>query len=83
VSNPISIEGKQLGLVRLTISPGSQFAGKTVVFVEENYYPNIVLLRHDHRSEMHPADSALLGAGDTLAVLGGPEPLNHLLHDND
>ena len=83
VTNPISIEGKQLSLARLTISPGSQLAGKTVGYVEDNYHLNIVLVRHDHQSEMHPTDSALLGAGDTLAVLGGPEPLNHLLHDND
>ncbi|MBE3038540.1 MAG: NAD-binding protein [Chloroflexi bacterium] len=83
VTNPISIEGKQLSLARLTISPSSQLAGKTVGFVEDNYHLNIVLVRHDHQSEMHPTDSALLGAGDTLAVLGGPEPLNHLLHDND
>ena len=83
VTNPISIEGKQLSLARLTISPSSQLAGKTVGFVEDNYHLNIVLVRHDHQSEMHPTDSALLGAGDTLAVLGGPEPLNHLLHDNE
>ena len=83
VTNPISIEGKQLSLARLTISPSSQLAGKTVGFVEDNYHLNIVLVRHDHQSEMHPTDSALLGAGDTLAVLSGPEPLNHLLHDND
>ena len=83
VTNPISIEGKQLSLARLTISPSSQLAGKTVGYVEDNYHLNIVLVRHDHQSEMHPTDSTLLGAGDTLAVLGGPEPLNHLLHDND
>ena len=82
VTNPISIEGKQLSLARLTISPGSQLAGKTVGYVEDNYHLNIVLVRHDHQSEMHPTDGALLGAGDTLAVLGGPDPLNHLLHDN-
>jgi hypothetical protein len=51
--------------------------------VEDNYHLNIVLLRHDHQSEMHPTDSALLSAEDTLAVLSGPEPLNHLLHENN
>jgi voltage-gated potassium channel len=83
VTNPISIEGRQLSLARLTISHGSQLAGKMVGYVEDNYHLNIVLVRHDHQSEMHPTDSMLLEAGDTLAVLGGPEPLNHLLHDND
>ena len=83
VTNPISIEGQQLSLARLIISPGSHLVGQTVGFVEDTYHLNIVLVRHDHHSEMHPTGSRLLAAGDTLAVLGGPEPLNHLLHDND
>ncbi len=43
----------------------------------------MILLRHNHQSEMHPTDTVRLGAEDTLAVPGGPEPFNHLLHDND
>jgi Trk K+ transport system NAD-binding subunit len=83
VTNPISVEGQQLSLARLTISTNSQLAGKTVGYVEDNYHLNIVLVRHDHHSEMHPTDSTLLNTGDTLAVLGGPDSLNHLLHDNE
>jgi voltage-gated potassium channel len=83
VTNPISIEGQQLSLARLTISPASELAGKTVGFIEDNYHLNIVLLRHDHQSEMHPTDSRLMNAGDMIAALGGPEQLSHLLHDNE
>jgi len=83
VTNPISVEGQQLSLARLTISDNSQLAGKTVGYVEDNYHLSIVLVRHDHQSEMHPTDSAPLNARDTLAVLGGPDSLNHLLHDNE
>jgi voltage-gated potassium channel len=82
VTNPISVEGQLLSLARLTISPESSFADKTVGYVEDNYHLNIVLLRHDHQSEMHPTDKSPLCAGDVLAVLGGPEELNQLLHDN-
>jgi voltage-gated potassium channel len=82
ITNPISIEGQQLSLARLTISAPSQLAEKTVGFVEDTYHLNIVLVRHDHHSEMHPTDSLVLCSGDVLAVLGGPESLNHLLHDN-
>jgi len=32
---------------------------------------------------MHPSDGTAIDAGDTLAVLGGPDSLNHLLHDNE
>jgi uncharacterized protein with PhoU and TrkA domain len=77
------VEGQQLSLARLTIPEKSWLAGTTVGYVEDNYHLNIILIRHDHQSEMHPTDSTKINAGDTLAVLGGPEALNHLLHDND
>ena len=82
VTNPISVEGQQLSLARLTLSASSLLAGKTVGYVEDNYHLNIVLVRHDHHSEMHPTDCLPLNAGDILAVLGGPEQLNHLMYDN-
>jgi voltage-gated potassium channel len=82
VTNPISIEGQQLSLARLKILPSSELAKKTVGYVEDNYHLNIILLRHDHQSEMHPTDTRPLRAGDTLAVLGGPEQLSRLMHDN-
>jgi Trk K+ transport system NAD-binding subunit len=83
VTNPISVEGQLLSLARLTINPSSAFANQTVGYVEDNYHLNIVLLRHDHKSEMHPTDSSPLHAGDTIAVLGGSVQLNKLLHDNE
>src|SRR5215204_1450428 len=82
VTNPISIEGQQLSLARMTISPSSTLSDKTVGYVEDNYHLNIILLRHDHQSEMHPTDTRPLHAGDTLAVLGGPEELSRLMQDN-
>lgn len=82
VTNPISVEGQQLSLARLTVSAHSQLAEKTVGYLEDNYHLSVVLVRHEHHSEMHPKDTHLLHPGDVLAVLGGPEPLNHLLHDN-
>jgi voltage-gated potassium channel len=71
VTNPISIEGKQLSLARLTISPDSQLTGKTVGNVEDNYHLNIILVRHDHQSEMHPTDSTLFGEGIHWQCLEG------------
>ena len=82
VTNPISIEGQQLSLARLKILASSNLADKTVGYVEDNYHLNIILLRHDHRSEMHPRDTRPLHAGDTLAVLGGPDELSRLMQDN-
>src|SRR5215216_4402838 len=82
VTNPISIEGQLLSLARLTIPESSILSNKTVGYVEDNYNLNIILLRHDHQSEMHPTDTRPLHAGDTLAVLGGPEQLSRLMQDN-
>lgn len=82
VTNPISIEGQQLSLARLTIPASSSLSNRTVGYVEDTYHLNVILLRHDHRSEMHPTDTRPLRAGDTLAVLGGPEQLSRLMQDN-
>ena len=82
VTNPISIEGQQLSLARMTIPASSNLENKTVGYVEDNYHLNIILLRHDHQSEMHPTDTRPLHTGDTLAVLGGPEQLSKLMQDN-
>jgi len=82
VTNPISIEGQQLSLARMTIAAASVLANKTVGYVEDNYHLNIILLRHDQNSEMHPTDKRPLHAGDTLAVLGGPEQLRKLMQDS-
>ena len=83
VTNPISVEGQLLSLARLTINPNSELAGKTVGFVEDNFHLNIVLLRHDHQSEMHPTDQSILKEGDTIAMLGGTEQLRNVIHANE
>jgi len=71
-----------LSLARFTISSEASFADKTVGYVEDNFHLNVVLLRHDHRSEMHPTDHSSLHPGHVIAVLGGPDQLNALLHEN-
>jgi Trk K+ transport system NAD-binding subunit len=83
VTNPISIEGQLLSLARLVISENASYAEKSVGYIEDNYHLNIVLLRRDHQSEMHPTDRSIVHAGDTIAALGGPDELNHLMHDNE
>lgn len=82
VTNPISVEGQLLSLARLTISKEAPFADKTIGFVEDNYHMNIVLHRRNGDSLMHPTDNTRLHPGDIIAILGGPEQLNQILHDN-
>lgn len=83
VTNPISIEGQLLSLARLTVPASSKLARKTIGFVEDTYHLNVILIRFDHQSEMHPTDGRVIGVGDTLAVLGGPGELSRLMHDNE
>ena len=80
VTNPISVEGELLSLARLTISPNSDLDGKTVGQIEDGYSVSIVLVRHDHTSDLHPTDSMVMEGGNLLAVLGRPEKLNALVH---
>lgn len=82
VTNPISVEGQLLSLARLTVSPDAPFASKTIGYIEDNYHLSIVLHRQDGQSEMHPKDNTPIQPGDVIAVLGGPEQLNRILHDN-
>ncbi len=83
VTHPISIDGQLLSLARITIKENSKLAAKTVGFVEDNYRLNIVLLRHDQKSEMHPTDKFIVQVGDTIAALGGPEQLRKLILANE
>ncbi|NCP87164.1 MAG: hypothetical protein CO094_03140 [Anaerolineae bacterium CG_4_9_14_3_um_filter_57_17] len=80
ITNPISIEGEALSLARLTISPASGLAGKTVGYIEDNFSVSILLVRYDHRSEFHPTDSHKVESGNQLAVMGRPQKLHALLH---
>lgn len=83
VTNPISVEGQLLSLARLTIAKDAVFVNQTVGAVENRYKVNIVLLRHEHESHMPPKDNSQVFAGDVIAVLGGPEQLNEILHENE
>jgi Trk K+ transport system NAD-binding subunit len=80
VTNPINVEGESLSLARFTIAAGSELSGKTVGQVEDGYSCSIVLVRHDHTSELHPTDSIVLKENDLLAVLARPEKLSVLVH---
>ena len=82
VANPISVEGQQLSLARLAIQPEALFADKTVGYVENNYHLSMVLVRRDHETDTHPTDNKILKSGAVLAILGEPEQLNNLMHDN-
>jgi Trk K+ transport system NAD-binding subunit len=80
ITNPINVEGESLSLARFTVMSDSELDGKSVGQIEDGYSVSIVLVRHDHRTELHPTDSMPIQRGDQLAVLGRPEKLNILVH---
>ncbi|NWF65304.1 MAG: NAD-binding protein [Chloroflexi bacterium] len=82
ITNPISIEGQMLSLARLKVSQKAPFIHKTIGDIENQYHLSIVLHRNSGNSEMHPADKVRVQAGDIIAILGGPEQLNRILHEN-
>jgi Trk K+ transport system NAD-binding subunit len=82
VTQPISIEGQQLSLARMTIDSSSNLANQTVEQVEAQYQFTIILLRQNDHSKMHPSGTSILQEGDTIAVIGGPEQLKQLMQDS-
>ena len=82
MTNPISIEGETLSLGRLSIADSSRYASLTVGEMEKRYNVSIVLLRRNHKSDLHPAPEILLASGDSLAVLGGPVEIGQLVQEN-
>ncbi len=82
ISHPITIEGQSLSLARLNVLPKGKLVNLTVSQIEERYRVSVVLLRHADGRDFHPAGDKRLSANDVLAVLGGPEQINHLAQDN-
>jgi Trk K+ transport system NAD-binding subunit len=82
ITDPITVEGQPLSLARLKVDPGSRLKGQTVGEAEQRYGVSVVLIKSDGEQDLHPASDRKLAAGDTLAVLGGPEPINQIVHDN-
>ena len=80
ITNPINVEGESLSLARLTVTSHSDLDGKSVGQIKDCYNVSIVLVRHNHSTELHPTDSMLIQGGNLLAVLGRPEKLNALVH---
>ncbi|MBI5848529.1 MAG: NAD-binding protein [Nitrospirae bacterium] len=82
ISNPITVDGESLSLARLDVTPKSKLVGMSVGDAEQHYNISVVQLVHDSQRDMHPAADIQLCEGDTLAILGGPKEINHLVQEN-
>ncbi len=82
VTRPITIEGQSLSLGRLVIQKNSKLRWHSVAEIEDLYDMSIILLNHEGEPNLHPAGKELLKTDDAIAVLGSPDRLNAIVHDN-
>ncbi|HPH96818.1 MAG TPA: TrkA family potassium uptake protein [Anaerolineaceae bacterium] len=82
ITPPINIEGQANSLARLQINPKSRLVGKTIGQVETIYDLSLVLLTRSSKVDTHPAPDRVIQKGDIIAILGSPEHINLLVHDN-
>lgn len=82
VTRPITVEGQSLSLGRLTVTENSRLHWRSVSEIESSYDVSVVLLKNQGKPDLHPTGSQMLRAGDVVAVLGSPDRLNALVHDN-
>ena len=82
ITHPITVEGEPLSLARARIPKESKLTNKSIAFIEEHYDVSVVFLRRAEESDMHPAGKRILQAEDTIAILGNPDKISLLVHDN-
>ena len=82
ITQPITVEGESLSLARACVLGASKLNGMTVASIEEHYDVSVVLVRRNEESDMHPAGKRIIKAEDTIAILGNPDKISLLVHDN-
>lgn len=82
ITHPITVEGEALSLARVCLSKTSKLNGINVERIEELYDLSVVFLRRGAEADMHPSGKRVLQEQDTIAVLGNPDKLSLLVHDN-
>lgn len=82
VTRPITVEGQAFSLGRICIGKTSRLRGLDVSATEQKYDVSVVLLKRAGEPDMHPSGERILAEGDTLAVLGNPQRISILVHDN-
>lgn len=82
ITNPITVEGKPLSLVRLKVDTSSKLAYQSIGKVEQTYDISVVMLKDEQGEDFHPNAKRIIMPGATLVCLGKPERLSVLVHDN-
>ena len=83
ITAPIPIEGEPNSLARLQIQSKSKLNEHSLSEVESLYDLSVVFHAHNGQKDLHPAGNITLTIGDTIAVLGKPEQISLIVHDNE
>lgn len=82
ITPPITVESRPHSVARFKVSEKSWIAGNSVLTVEEHFRVSIILINHDHQPIYHPSAETKIQSGDELAVFGGSDQINQIIHEN-
>ena len=82
ITRPITVEGEALSLAKLEVHRNSELKQMSVARIEGDYDVSVVLLRRGEEADMHPAGIRILRKNDIIAILGNPDKISSVVHDN-
>ena len=82
ITPPITIDGRPNSLARLCVSRHSGLIKMTLGEIEDKFNVSVVLLCRGTESDSHPSAKRRAEVGDTLAILGDPQAISNLVHEN-
>jgi len=82
ITPPITIEGQPNSLARIHINDRSKLIGQSLGSIEDQFNLSVVFLSHAGVPDTHPSAHLFVAASDTIAILGDPQAINKLAHEN-
>ncbi|NTU74989.1 MAG: hypothetical protein HGA86_02580, partial [Anaerolineaceae bacterium] len=82
ISSPIAIGGQPNSLAKIVIKERSFLLEKPINLLEDLYTLSIVLFTRGTISKQHPEGNITLLPKDEIVILGHPEKINRMIHDN-
>ncbi len=82
ITPPITIEGQPNCLARIHINDRSKLIGQSLGSIEDQFNLSVVFLSHAGVPDTHPSAHLIAAASDTIAILGDPQAINKLAHEN-
>lgn len=79
VQQTLTVHTRQYAMVRLTVSRGSSFEGRTIGSIQDRYDVDVVLYAHTTEgADVHPDNGITVSAGDTLVIFARLDQIREL-----